>query len=118
MEVGAQGRIGKKIWFNRLDCFSSLPFSTNTRRPSGWYDNITSYILTTVDSLQLPLPFKKKLLQLLSFQGDRNPVSFKRANFGYYRDEHVLLEVHKTFPLAVIQGINVILVFPYAELLR
>lgn len=21
MEVGAQGRIGKKIWFNRLDCF-------------------------------------------------------------------------------------------------
>lgn len=117
MEVGAQGRIGKKIWFNRLDCFSSLPFSTNTRRPSGWYDNITSYILTTVDSLQLPLPFKKEIIAIIIVPRQQNPVSFKRANFGFYRDEHVLLEVHKTFPLSVIQGINVILVFPYAELL-
>lgn len=47
----------------------------------------------------------------------QNPASFKLANFRFYREEHMLLEVHDTFPLSVIQGINVILVFPYVELL-
>lgn len=47
----------------------------------------------------------------------QNPASFKHANFRFCRDEHVLLEVHETFPLSVIQAINVILVFPYVELL-
>lgn len=43
--------------------------------------------------------------------------AFNLQTSDSYREERVLVEVHETFPLSVIQGISVILVFPYVELL-
>lgn len=73
MEVGTQGRIGKKIWFNRLDCFFSLP-SPFKQTPDGHPAGMTISLLRFWQPL-IPCSFpslnKKKRGQIHNYDSKK-----------------------------------------------
>lgn len=75
MEVGTQGRIGKKIWFNRLDCFFFFfPPLLNKHQTAirlVWQYHFLDFDNRWFPAASPPLRKKKKTNSQLSFQGNK-----------------------------------------------
>lgn len=100
MEVGAQGRIGKKIWFNCLDCFFPSPFK---QTPDGHPAGMTISLLRFWQPLS-PCSFPS-LSTKKEVKGKKNEeftiiiptlgvLNLQTSDSA--ENEHVLLGVHKT----------------------